>query len=144
MGAGGEAAPVACPTYVSINCTAQDGGQWPAADRPWEPHMGAGEEGVPSGGSGSELGVGQADEGSLGFYSTRISISTAIHNMRTDVTTKHDQQTGGTWERKLRKEDGPSWTWARRHGRILFKHADAPGSMSGTTGANLGGRGTNS
>ncbi|KAF6339738.1 hypothetical protein mRhiFer1_008017 [Rhinolophus ferrumequinum] len=126
MGAGGEAAPVACPTCVSINCTAQDGGQCPAADRPWEPHMGAGEEGVPSGGSGSELGVGQADEGSLGFYSTRISISTAIHNMRTDVTTKHDQQTGGTWERRLRKEDGPGWTWARRHGHILFKHTQMP------------------
>lgn len=125
---------MACPACASINCTAQDGGQCPAADRPRAPHMGAGEEGVPSGGSGSELGVGQADEGSLGFYSTRISVSTAIHNMRTDVTTKHDQQTGGTWERRLRKEDGPGWTWARRHGRILFKHADAPAQCQGQWG----------
>lgn len=101
MGAGGGAAAAACPACGSVNRSAQYGGQCPAADRPWEPHLGAGEEGVPRRGSASDLGVGLANKGSLGFYSTRISMSAATRDTGTD------QQTGGAWERGLSQEGGP-------------------------------------
>lgn len=88
---------MACPTCASVNRNAQSGGRGPAADRPRDPHLGAGEGSVPGGGRGSELSGSLANEGSLGLYSTRISISTTTHDMKTAVTTKHNQRMGGTW-----------------------------------------------
>lgn len=147
-GAGEATAPVAWPTCVSVNCKAQYGGQCPAADRPRDPHLRAGEESVPSGSRGSELSGSLANEGSLGFYSTRISISTTTHDTKTAVTTKHNQQMGGTWEGRLRKEEGgPGDGHGPGDGRgpgdvaTFPSNTNVPGSISGTARGHLDGPG---
>lgn len=141
VGAGGEAAPVSwphlceCKLYSSVQRTVSSCRE--ATGTPY----GKREEGVLSGSSGSELGVGLANEGSLGFYSTRISISTAIHDMRTDVTTEHDQQTGGGCERRLRKEGGPGWGVGQETWPYALQTHRCPGLNVRDSGGQLGGQG---